>query len=130
MSPARPPIHLATALRAAYCQHDPHRRAAVELLIWHEHWLRRRDFLDAAVLVDDDEYGGQVWISFSRAREAFEAGQFDRCSSSERAVLDLAIALGEDRYRLAYMGAAHSAAIARAMCAAVGLDSVVVDVDA
>ena len=31
---------------------DPHVRAAVELLIWRETWLRRKDFTDSAVRTD------------------------------------------------------------------------------
>ena len=41
-------------------------------------------------------------------------------STSERAVLDLAVALGEDRFRLANMGAAHRRAIVQAVARALG----------
>ncbi len=61
----------------------------------------------------------ELWIDWRAAREAFDSGEFDRCSSTERAVLDLAIALGTDRYRLNAMGPANSQLIAHAVAAAV-----------
>ncbi len=96
--------------------HDAHVRAAVELLIGHDVWLRRTEFRAACVHADGD---GEVWIDWRAAREAFDSGEFDRCSSTERAVLDLAIALGTDRYRLNAMGPANSQLIAHAVAAAV-----------
>ncbi len=43
-----------------------------------------------------------------------------RASSTELAILQLAIALGSDHYRLAGMGHAHRAAVLRAFTTAVG----------
>ena len=43
-------------------------------------------------------------------------------SSSELAILDLAVALGENRYRLSIMGDVHSRAIAQAVARALGED--------
>ena len=40
-----------------------------------DRYLRRRDFLDAAALVDDD---GLYWINFRAAREAYDRGAFNR----------------------------------------------------
>jgi hypothetical protein len=93
---------LVAGLRAWTRQHDAPVWAAVELLIDHDVWLRRAEFRSACV--HPDLRTGEVWVSWSAAREAFEAGRFDRSSSTERAVLDLAIALGSDRYRLRAMG--------------------------
>jgi len=107
------------ALRRWTQNHDPHVRAAVELLVWHEHWLRRADFRKAC-LHDDTATDGSAWIHWRQAREFFDAGP--RGSSSELAILDLAVALGENRYRLSIMGDAHSRAIARAVARAVGED--------
>ena len=109
---------LVAGLRAWTKDHDPHVRAAVELLIWHGgggYWLRRADFTTAAVKRSRRE----AWIDWSAAREFVDAGP--RASTSEMAILDLAVALGEDRYRLNIMGAAHSQAIADAVRQAVGL---------
>src|SRR5699024_4590665 len=78
-------------------EQQPHRRAAVGLLVEHEHWLHRRDFIDSDAIY---RYPDGAYVNFTRARELFDGGAFP-ASSSERAVLDLAIALGEDRYRIA-----------------------------
>jgi hypothetical protein len=101
-------------LRAWTRDHDAHVRAAVELLIWHGFWLRRQDFVKA--VVHRGNYG--TTINWSSAREFVDAGI--RASSSEAAILDLAVALGEDRYRLNIMGSAHSRAIAKAVAQATG----------
>jgi hypothetical protein len=107
------------ALRSWTRNHDPHVRAAVELLIWHEHWIRRQDF-QRACMHDDTAIDGSAWIHWRQAREFVDSGP--RGSSSELAVLDLAVALGENRYRLSIMGAAHSSAIVQAVARALGED--------
>lgn len=108
---------LIKGLRAWTREHDAHVRAAVELLIWHGgggFWLRRADFRTAAV--HRGKY--ESTIDWGAAREFVDAGT--RASTSEMAILDLAVALGENRYHLSIMGAAHSKAIARAVAQAVG----------
>jgi hypothetical protein len=115
---------LILGLRAWTKDHDPHVRAAVELLIWHGgggYWLRRADFTTAAV----KRRGREAWIDWEAAREFVDAGAV--ASTSEMAILDLAVALGENRYRLSIMGHAHSRAIANAVTAAVGLGEVIAD---
>jgi hypothetical protein len=107
------------ALRRWTANHDPHVRAAVELLVWHEHWIRRQDFQRACIR-DDTAIDGSMWIRWRQAREFFDSGP--RGSSSELAILDLAVALGENRYRLSIMGDAHSRAIVRAVAHALGED--------
>ncbi len=109
----------ATALRRWTATHDLHVIAAVELLIWHEHWIRRPDF-QRACIHDDTAIDGSMWINWRQAREFFDSGP--RGSSSELAILDLAVALGENRYRLSIMGDAHSRAIAQAVARALGED--------
>jgi hypothetical protein len=121
MTAARTVGQLPARLRRWTAGHDPHLRAAVELLIAHDVWLRRRDFLTTAVHVDDA--GNDAWISFGDARAAFTAGQFRRASSTELAVLDLAIALAEDRYRLSQMGPTNSGDITAAIGRALGLNN-------
>lgn len=111
---------LIAGLRAWTREHDAHVRAAVELLIWHEFWLRRRDFRDAAI--DYYPRDRMRTIDWDKAREFVNAGA--RASTSEMAILDLAVALGENRYRLSIMGRAHSRAIANAVYAACGLGEV------
>ena len=104
------------ALRRWTHNHDLHVRAAVELVIEHDFWLRRPDFLRACVHRD----GGQAWIDWQAARAFTDAGP--GASTSQLAILDLAVALGENRYRLSIMGAANSRAIAQAVACAVGED--------
>ena len=109
---------LTAGLRGWSRHHDHHVRAAVELLIWHEHWLRRPDFTRAAVGRGSD---GTVYIDWAPAARFAGTAAATRASTSERAILDLAIALGTDIYRLGIMGTAHCAAIAQAVAAAVGI---------
>jgi hypothetical protein len=105
---------LAGALRASTRQHDSHVRAAVGLLIEHDFWLRRPDFTRACV----HRSGREAWIDWLAARAFIDAAP--GASTSELAILDLAVALGENRYRLSVMGAANSRAIAAAVARAVG----------
>jgi hypothetical protein len=109
---------LVAALRAWTKDHDANVRAAVELLIWHGYWLRRADFTSACV----HRAGREFWIGWREAREFVDAGP--RASTSELAILDLAVALGEDRFRLGIMGHAHRRSIASAVMAACGLGEV------
>jgi hypothetical protein len=100
----------------------PHQQAAVELLIWHESWLRRATFRQACLV----QRGGVWTIDWTRAR-AFADHVSDgglgapRASTSEAAILDLAVALGEDRFRLTNFGHAHRRSAAMAFWAACGL---------
>ena len=107
---------LAAGLRRWTATHDPHVRAAVELLIWHEYWLRRSDFIRACIKWDGTcgtEPGrGVAWITWVSAREF--ADSHPRASTSESAVLDLAVAIGSDQYKLNQMGDAHAQAIVKA----------------
>jgi hypothetical protein len=89
-------------------------RAAVDLLI-KEGWLHRGDFVRAAVVWD----GPQPWIRWLQAREFHDAAP--RGSTTELAILDLAVTLADDRFRLSNMGRAHRQWIADAVAQAVGL---------
>ena len=111
----------AAGLRNWAANNDPHVRAAVELLVWHEHWIRRTDFHRAAIQWDGSRGQGRAGVARIRwagAREFADSGP--RGSTSELAVLDLAIAIGENRYRLSGMGHAHAKAIVRAFAEALG----------
>ena len=104
------------ALRRWTANHDPDVRAAVELLIEHETWIRRADFQRACV----ERNAREAWINWRKAREFADAGS--TASTSEMAVLDLAVALGENRYRFSIMGPANSRMIATAVARALGED--------
>ena len=99
--------------------HEPHAQAAVWLLLAHEVWPRRSDFLHAAVQRSAD---GVWWIDFTAARTAFDTGAFGPASSTELAVLDLEIALGTDRFRFRAMSPGNARAVATAVAHAVGAD--------
>ena len=109
---------VAAGLRAWAAGHPSTVAAAVELLIRHDVWLRRVEFLAACVHRDPD---GCYWIDWTAARHALDTGVFARATATERAVLDLVIALGQDRYRLARMGTGTSRRIADAVTTAAGL---------
>ena len=96
--------------------HDPHVRAAIELLIEHETWIRRADFRRACI----ERNTREAWINWRKAREFVDSGSV--ASTSEMAVLDLAVALGENRYRFSIMGPANSRMIAHAVARALGED--------
>lgn len=102
------------ALRRWAAVQDAHDRAALELLAWHEGWLRRRDFLDAATGM----HGRVMYLSWRKAREFHDSNPVG--STSELAILDLAVAIGENRYRLSLMGSGHAKAIVRAFAMALG----------
>jgi hypothetical protein len=110
---------LVEGLRAWAAEQDQHIRAAVELLIEHGVWLHRPEFCKLAVRTAAGRR--EAWISWSDARASFTEGAFLTASSTEVAILDLAIALGENRYRLSSLGAYHSRMVAAAVCRAVGV---------
>ena len=104
--------------------HDAHVQAAVWLLLAHEVWPRRAEFLRACVNRSPD---GVWWIDFRAARTAFDngvfvTGVFVTGSSTELAVLDLAIALGTDRFGFRAMSPGNARAVATAVAHAVGAD--------
>jgi len=104
----------AAGLRVWARSHELRVRAAVELLIEHHCWLRRPDFVRPCVR----RGGREAWIDWAQARKFINQGAV--ASSSEMAVLDLATALGENRYRLSITGAASSRLIAAAGARAAG----------
>jgi hypothetical protein len=119
MTARRTTAQVIAGLRQWTRHHDPHVQAAVHLLIDHEQWLRDSAFLSAAVQKASD---GDVWINWTEAREAFDAGRFSTASATELGILDLAIALGSDRFRLSRMNTVHTQLVARAVGTALGTD--------
>lgn len=88
--------------------------AAVELLIWHDYWIRRADFVKACVRTYED----RAVIRWGQAREFAAASPL--CSTTQLNVLRFAVALGSDEFGLSKMGGAHASAIGRAMAIALG----------
>jgi len=113
---------LVAGLRGWVRGRGAHEQAAVELLIWHETWLRRPDFKGAAIT--QMAPGLVAIINWYEAREFVDRGFAQRgqrplpASSSQRRLLDLAVALGDNMFGLSSMGVVHrwhmAAAFARA----------------
>ena len=105
---------LVRLLRRWTHNHDPHVREAVELLIEHETWIRRADFQRACI----EGNACEAWLNWRMAREFVDAGS--TASTSEIAILDLAVAIGENRYKFTIMGPANSRMITQAVARALG----------
>jgi hypothetical protein len=99
----------------AWIKHQPdYERAAVELLIWHETWLRRPDFTAAAVFRRDSA----MVIDWRRARKfSLDARG---ASTSQMAIMDIAAALAENTFHLSSLGRVHKRKVAEAFAAACG----------
>ena len=111
--PTHHPPDLVSGLRLWTDGCDAHVRAAVEMLIEHDRWLRRPDFIRAALQTDDVD--GIPWIRWDDAEQALPA-LAGHASSTEVAILRLAVDIArDDRYRLSQMGAANAAAVIRAI---------------
>lgn len=106
------PDEFVTGLRRWTGGHDPHVRAAAELLISHAYWLSRDDF--AAACMDTDR--GETAVDWERAREF--ARQAAGCSASQRRLLLLAAAIGADDYGLSRASGQDAKAIVRAVTTA------------
>lgn len=106
---------IATGLRA-WAEGDLIATAAAELLISHETWLRRGDFPAACMDIHED----MSRIRWDDARAFIDRGV--PCSTTELAVLKLAVAIGSDDYRLASMGRANADAIMRAFATALRME--------
>ena len=101
--------------RGAAGQSDT-RRAAVELLIEHEHWLRHSGFFDAAV--QDDPERNEALIRWDLAAEFLESGPLG--STTELAILRLAVALAQDMFDFTVMGQGHRRLVRAAIITAMG----------
>lgn len=99
----------ATALRRWTKDHDPHVRAAVELLVWHEYWLRREDFRAAVIGTSTTE----TWVRWDEATH-FRKTKGLSASRSELAILDIAVTIGKDDFKLSRMNDEQAEAIVKA----------------
>lgn len=116
---------LAAGLRGWARGRGKHEQAAVELLIWHETWLRRPDFRDSCIT--QRAAGLVAVIDWEEAREFVDRGWRSRgeqpvpATSPQRRILDLAVTLGENQFGLDRLGHATRRAAAQAFALAVGL---------
>jgi hypothetical protein len=108
------PDNLIAGLRKWARLRDGHVRGAVELLIGHGYWLGREDFTSECIYRVS---GGGAVLDWGKA----QAHPW-YASSSEVAVLDLAVALGSDRYRLSRASDGEAEAIIRAFATALGME--------
>jgi hypothetical protein len=104
---------------SAWAEGDRIATAAVELLIWHETWIRRRDFTAACT----DSGDGMTRIRWGDARAFAESADL-AASTHELTMLRLAVAIGSDEYRLAGKGHANAKAIMRAFADALGVEEI------
>lgn len=105
---------LITGLRAWTKDHDPHVRAAVELLIVHDHWLYDDGFIAACV-----QHTQETYISWVAA-DAYLASD-PPCSPGEASVLRAAIDLGMNRWGLSRLDVRNKQRVMDAVRTAVGL---------
>jgi hypothetical protein len=109
-----------TGLRRWTKDRDPHVRAAVELLIAQgSYWLRREDFRAAAIGTD----AAEMWVRWHEATQ-FRIGPGASASSSERAILDIAVTIGSDRFRLSRMNDEQAGAIVKAFADALDAEAI------
>lgn len=106
-------LELHDALRKTYANRESNVKAAVDLLIWHDHWLHRLKFTVSGLVHDDEK----VYIAWHELENAYNADEFQG-STSQLAVLKIAIDLALDRYRFGIMGDAHREAILEAFTTA------------
>lgn len=95
----------------------PHVTAALALLAAHGYWPSRDDFFAECVHVDGD---GTAWIGWQAARRF--ADEHPGASSSQVAVLNLAVAIATDQYRLSRASDSEAEAAVRAVAAATGME--------
>lgn len=105
-------------LRASLPRLDAPERAATELILWHEFWLRRADFTRECVRTA----GSFTVIAWSKTGDFL--GKNPRASSAELAVLQLADFIAVDPFRLSNFGHAHRQAAADAFAAALGVEAI------
>ena len=110
---------LVAALRKWAATMDDRHGAALELLCWHDFWLRREDFRKACVA----RVSGDTVIRWREARDFAESQP--RCSASQEKVLRLAVAIGLDDFGLSGFGHAHRRAVVRAFATAMGVGVVI-----
>lgn len=103
----------------------PHALAGAEALIWTDHWLRRADFVKAAIRRNA---GGQRYIAWGPARDAFDSCAYNSdtepmlgpANSTAMTILDAAITAGERRFNTSNLGTAHAEAFATIFASMVG----------
>ena len=105
---------LADKLRA-WAKDDTHNKAAVELLIAHDFWLRREDFIEVAV----EKGAGFARINWRRAGDYSDIVQ---APTSAIAVLFTACLIGADMANLNRLDRTNRALVVKAFADALGVE--------
>jgi hypothetical protein len=93
-----------------WAANDPHSEAAVDLLAAHDVWLHRADFTAAAIDPAGPDFARIQWV------KAFEFAVGDvNAPTSALAVLNMAILIGQDMYRLASLDRTNRGLVVRAL---------------
>lgn len=101
---------LLAGLREWTSTHDAPVHAAVELLIEHDSWLRRADFIRSCVRVEH----GMTRIVWTTAGEMLKSAELT-ASSSALVVLDVAVLLAQDGLGLTRLDRTTRASVVRAV---------------
>jgi len=111
--------NLPAELRAWTKNHDAHVRAAVELLIQHDHWLWDEGFTSRCVFGND----GIACIDFTAVKRYHEEGMSEGlpCSTSEAAMLLVIADIGSGRWQIDTMDGRNRQRVADAVMRAAGL---------
>jgi hypothetical protein len=105
------------ALKQWAAGNDDHRRAAVGLLIEHDHWLWNDEFAERCVRRFAD---GTVYLDFAEIERFWHDGC--ACSESEAAMLRVIADIGSGRWRISVMDVRNRDRLIRAVTVAAGLD--------
>jgi hypothetical protein len=108
---------LAAGLRKWTARLDGHVRAAVNLLIQDGRWLRRPDFTRSCLTRHE---GGIIRVDWLAAKGLARSGD---CSTTEQALMYVAVAIAENEYRLTRMDDRQAGLIVRAFAEALGMGS-------
>lgn len=106
---------LVTGLRAWAKNYDNRVRAAVELLIEHDHWLWDEGFTDRCIFAD----GALPGINFAEAKRYHDEGL--PCSTSQAAILLVIADIGSGRWQIDTMDGRNRQRITDAVSRAAGL---------
>jgi hypothetical protein len=110
---------MTASLRRWTANRDPHVRAAVELLIGQTTWLQNHDFAMACTTMSGDE----TFISWDKVRD-FLHGPGAAGSSSAKALLRVAAAIGSDEFRLSRMDDEQAMAVVTAFADALAVEGI------
>lgn len=108
---------LVTGLRAWVKNHDNRVRAAVELLIEHDHWLWDEGFTERCIF----DSNGTPYVNFAEVRRYHD--DKPGCSESQAAILLVIADIGSGRWQVDTMDGRNRRRVADAVLRAAGLSN-------